>query len=268
MDCDFARGEDRRTGFYTSALRALKADGIEFLVGGAYGLAWHIGHMSRPVKDLDLLVRRRDVDAALASLRTTGARTSVPHAHWLAKAHLGKDFIDVIFGSGNGEVVVDDAWFEHARDGRLFGVPVRYCPPEEGIWTRSFVMERERFDGADVAHLLRACGPSLDWGRLVDRFGRHWRILLAHLVLFEFIYPDERDRVPEWVFMELVRRLRVDRQTRQPDGDRHVCRGTLLSRSQYERDVEDGYYDARIAPRGRLTEEGARSFTRAARKES
>jgi hypothetical protein len=31
------------------------------------------------------------------------------------------------------------------------------------IWSKGFVMERERFDGADVTHLLRAVGPKLNW---------------------------------------------------------------------------------------------------------
>ena len=60
-------------------------------------------------------------------------------------------------------------------------------------------MERERYDGADVAHLLRAHGDRLDWPRLLRRFGPHWRVLLSHLVLFGFIYPGERALVPAWV---------------------------------------------------------------------
>jgi hypothetical protein len=32
-------------------------------------------------------------------------------------------------------------------------------------------MERERFDGADVAHIILAYGDRLDWRRLLERFG-------------------------------------------------------------------------------------------------
>ena len=42
-------------------------------------------------------------------------------------------------------------------------------------------MERERYDGADVAHLFRHCSGLLNWERLVRRFGPHWRVLLSHL---------------------------------------------------------------------------------------
>jgi len=75
------------------------------------------------------------------------------------------------------------------------------------IWSKSMIMERERYDGGDVAHLLRHCSGLLNWDRLVRRFGTHWRILLAHLVLFGFIYPGERALIPSGVIRELVKRL-------------------------------------------------------------
>jgi hypothetical protein len=118
------------------------------------------------------------------------------------------------------------------------------------IWSKAFVQERERFDGADVLHLLRETGPQLDWARLLWRFGEHWAVLLSHIVLFHFTYPDHRDCVPAAVVDELTDRLRKQRM--QP-GDR-VCYGTLLSREQYLHDVEElGYIDARLRPRGLMT---------------
>ena len=54
-------------------------------------------------------------------------------------------------------------------------------PPEEMIWSKAFVQERERYDGADVIHLLRELGPTLDWPRLLMRFGDRWRVLLSFI---------------------------------------------------------------------------------------
>jgi len=54
-------------------------------------------------------------------------------------------------------------------------------------------MERERFDGGDIAHLIRGSGRDLDWQRLLNRFGPHWRVLFSHLVMFGFCYPSERE---------------------------------------------------------------------------
>jgi hypothetical protein len=248
---------------HRAALVALRKSDGPFLVGGAYALARHTGLRSRPVKDLDLVTRRRDLPAVRAAFESAGWSTRIAFPHWLAKAVREDEVVDILFASGNGEARVDDAWFANARPGRLFGVAVSFCPPEEEIWMRSYVMERERYDGADVAHLIRACGPSLDWERLLERFGPHWRLLLAHVVLFDFIYPTEKDRVPAWVKNELLARLRSEPEE-EPTADERVCRGTLLSRVEYQVDVRRwGYADARVAPRGSMTKDQAREWTRA-----
>ena len=67
--------------------------------------------------------------------------------------------MDVIFNSGNGVARVDDLWFDHAPRTNVLGVIVRLSPAEEMIWSKAFIQERERFDGADVLHLLREVGP-------------------------------------------------------------------------------------------------------------
>jgi hypothetical protein len=125
----------------------------------------------------------------------------------------------------------------------VLGRTVRLCPAEEILWSKAFVQERERYDGADVLHLLRARAEHLDWDRLVRRFAENWRVLLSYLVLFGFVYPGERERIPAPVIDGLLHRLG---ETDTPaDGDR-LCRGTLLSRLQYLTDVRRfGYRDAR-----------------------
>jgi hypothetical protein len=126
-------------------------------------------------------------------------------------------------------------------------------------------MERERYDGADVAHIILAHGERLDWRRLIDRFGDHWRVLLAHLVLFGFIYPSQRSQVPAAVIEELMQRLATE--TRSPDAEDPVCYGTLLSWSQYLGDVLGGAFrDARIRPYGNLTAEEVARWTSAEKK--
>jgi hypothetical protein len=91
------------------------------------------------------------------------------------------------------------------------------------------------------------------------RFGYHWPVLYAHLVLFRYVYPDQRDRVPPWVVEELMRR------SAEPQADvRPVCRGTLLSREQYLHDLaEFGYEDARLSPEGCMSPEEVEIWTSA-----
>jgi hypothetical protein len=121
---------------------------------------------------------------------------------------------------------------------------VGVIPVDEMIWSKAFVMERHRFDGADVAHLLRARAERIDWQRLLTRFGANSRVLLAHLVLFGFVYPRDAARVPAPVMNDLLRR--VEGELRVSADASTVCRGTLLSREQYQVDIERwGYTSAR-----------------------
>jgi hypothetical protein len=237
--------------FYCHTLRVFEQAGVDVLVGGAYAFACYTG-IERHTKDLDVFVRSSDFSRALTALERAGYATETPFPHWLGKAYCGEYFVDVIYNSGNGVARVDDEWFDHATVERVFDMQVRVCPAEEVIWTKAFIQERERFDGADVAHLLRARADGLDWQRLLRRFGPNWPVLMCHLVLFGFIYPSESDRLPRWVLQELSRRL--DDSTRTPAAHERLCRGTLLSRQQYLVDVErGGYVDARTLPDNPMT---------------
>jgi hypothetical protein len=235
--------------FYVDALTKLDRGGIEFLVGGAFAYAVY-SDIERDTKDFDVFLRREDVPHALEALGAAGYRTEVPFPHWLGKVHHGDYFMDLIFSSGNGIAQVDDLWFAHAINHEILGLPLRLCPAEEMIWSKAFIQERERFDGADILHLFRELGLTLDWPRILWRFGTHWRVLLSLIVMFGFVYPDRRDRVPAWVTDELLERLRLE--SREPDS--RVCNGTLLSREQYLHDLDRlGYTDARVEPNGPMT---------------
>ncbi len=254
--------EPQTLEFYRRVIDMLNDAGVEFLVGGAYALERYTG-IVRHTKDFDIFVRPCDREDVLRLLEQAGYTTEVTFSHWLAKARQSDDFVDVIFSSGNGIARVDDEWFAHALDDRVLDRPVRICPAEETIWSKAFIMERERFDGADVAHLLRVAGPTLDWARLIRRFGPHWRVLLAHLTLFGFIYPCERSKIPPAVMRELTDRLAAEAEA--PDHAERVCHGTILSRSQYLVDLECwDYADPRLEPRGAMTDAQVRRWTRAA----
>lgn len=261
-----ARQPDRRSApaaptgvvaFYLRVLDLLQQSGTPFLVGGGFAVERYTG-IERDVHDFDVFVLPEQVRGLLERFSAAGYRTRLTHRHWLGKIFDGGDHVDVIFSSGNGVARVDRAWFRHAPRVRLFGRSVRFCPIEEVIWSKAFVMERERFDGADVLHLIRAGSRTLDWDRLLERFGPHWRVLAAHLVLFGFVYPNERSRIPRRIVRTLARRLE------EPDADgAPSCRGTLLSRVQYRSDLARGLRDGRLTD-GVMTPKEIARWTKAA----
>eukprot|EP00026_Physarum_polycephalum_P010440 Phypoly_transcript_10604.p1 GENE.Phypoly_transcript_10604~~Phypoly_transcript_10604.p1 ORF type:complete len:332 (+),score=64.46 Phypoly_transcript_10604:166-1161(+) len=260
--------------FYVSAMNALNAAGCPFLVGGAYAFA-HYSDIERHTKDFDIFVRREDADKILAVLeRDLNCKVDRTFPHWLFKAILGVNFIDIIFSSGNGMAIVDDVWFEKAPRGVVLGVDSLLVPAEEMIWSKGFIMERERFDGADVAHIIKGWGRKMDWERLLARIDTHWRVLLSHLVLFGYIYPGEKDAIPSWVISRLSQQMLTEHNCLplppslppattplEPPTDPsssssssssppssstsdapRLCQGTLLSRLQYLKDVAEWQY--------------------------
>jgi hypothetical protein len=245
--------------FYQRALQQMLDAHVPFLVGGAYSLERHTG-IVRHTKDFDIFVRPKHVHRALKVLGRAGYQTDLPFPHWIGKAFHGEYFIDVIFNSGNGLCPVDDEWFEHALDNVVLDVPVQICPVEETIWQKAFILERDRCDSADVAHLLRFCAARLDWERLLRRFGPHWRVLYAHLILFGFIYPVEHKLIPRRVMDEMARRLREDVRRAAPS--ERVCNGTFLSATQYLRDIDlEGFRDPRAAPFGPIEHDALAKWT-------
>lgn len=252
----------RAAEVYRSIIWNLHEAGIPYLVGGTYALEHHAG-LVRETKDLDLFVRRADWSRIAETLAPLGIRCELVYSHWLGKAFENGHFVDMIFAGGNGLVEVDDDWLHHGVPSVVLDVPVHLAPAEEIIWSKSFVMERERFDGGDITHILRQSGPTLDWMRLLRRYGPHSAVLLAHLLLFQFVYPDHRGYVPEWVMDELWRRARADERL-----PARLCRGTLISREQYLVDVTEwGYLDARAMPFGRMTPQQIEEWTDAIEKD-
>lgn len=249
-------GRDR---FYTRVLAGLDEAGIGCLIGGAYALFRYAG-IERDTKDLDVFVRRADMAKALAVGRSLGYATQIEAQHWIGKIIDGDHFVDVIHSSGNGVCGVDEDWFAHAEPASILGRAAALIPPEEMLWTKSFVQDRGRYDGADIAHLLRARASTMDWRRVLRRFGEdHWPVLLAHLVLFGYVYPSDRTLVPAAVYEELVSRYL---RSLESPGESKLCRGPLFSFMDYLPDLRGGYLDARLKPAGPLTAGEVRSWTR------
>jgi hypothetical protein len=236
-------GPPERAEFFRRALTALEKAGVPYLVGGAYALERYTG-ICRDTKDIDVFVLPRDCNRTLGVWAREGLSIELTDPNWLAKAFEGDCYLDLIFNSGNGLCPVDAGWFAHAVDDQVLGLEVKLCPLEEMLWQKIFIMERERYDGADIAHIIQSHGAKLDWKRLVARTGDNWEVLLAHLIVVNFVYPDEGEIIPQAVMDELLDRLcsKPKRRKRNPK----VCRGTLISRYQYLPDVlQCGYRDPR-----------------------
>ena len=149
---------------------------------------------------------------------------------------------------------VTDEWFENAPTTELFGAKVRLVPPTEFIWSKIFVQDHHRYDGADVAHMMLKCHKQVDWKRLLSRMELYWEVLLIAVLNFRFIYPSERDVIPNWLLSELLERLQKQSEVEPPD--KKVCRGRIFSPRDYAIDVDQWGFSEAV---GNLEEQYASS---------
>jgi hypothetical protein len=228
---------------YTRALEALRRDGPPFVVSGLYALHQHTG-IYRETKDLDVMLQPSHMEHAARVLKAAGFRVVLSAAHWLAKARDGELFVDLVYGMANGLHLIDESWIRDAYHGEMAGIPILVTAPEDLIFHRLFIWERHRSDMSDIAHLILMYGDRMDWDRLVWRAGDHWRLLLAQIHFFDFVYPGRRRSVPRPVREQLLERARVAMD--EPEGDPDLCQGTLISRFSFAIDVKEwGFRDLR-----------------------
>jgi hypothetical protein len=238
---------------FRKSLRVLNQIGIPYAVGSAFARHIYTG-IWRETKDLDVFVRPEDLKRALDALREAGFETEVLVQHWLAKARKKKHTIDLIFGAGHGQFSVDDKFFQNSIRREIVGVETYLVPVEEMIAFAMFVNTRQRFDGSEVAHLIRSRQGKLDWKRIVDRLGVHRQLLFWHLILFDYIYPGHSDYLPQKLMLELFEEMQ--QRWEKPVHEPTAFRGTLIDPFSFMVDIEDWEYKDIRDTEPLVTEEG------------
>lgn len=220
---------------YRDVLETLHAADIPYAVGGAFAMHEHTG-VWRWTKDLDVMLVAENIPRALRALNAAGFDTHIADPVWLAKAERGEHFVDLITGLGNAGLAVDETWIERATSSEVLGVPCKVLGPEEMMASKIFVSRRERFDGAEVVHLIRLCGHKLDWRRLLDLLNGHWELLLWALVFFAYVYPARTGLVPEDIWNDLL--ASFGEKVRNPNPD-EPFRGSLIDPLMFAIDVDE-----------------------------
>ena len=220
---------------FREVLSLLNRGGIPYVVSGAFALREHTG-ICRDTKDLDVFLPAENVEAAMRLLQQEGFECKVADTVWLAKAHRGDFYVDLITGMSTATVTVNQSWIDRGSPSELFGVPVKVLGPEELIASKLFVTRRERFDGADIAHVIYGTRGRLDWKRLYELAGEHWQILFWAMVLYQYAYPAHSDYVPQEVWCDLIARFQDAIENPDPHAE---FRGSLIDPRMFAIDVDE-----------------------------
>jgi Nucleotidyl transferase of unknown function (DUF2204) len=235
------KSESPAHAFYAEVLKILKESKFTFMVGGGFAVVAYTG-LHRPTKDIDFFVKAGDYPKILNKFTSLGFKTQVDDERWIAKIFKGKLYVDLIFGSSNLIAPVTDDWFKDSQTAKVCNYEVKIPSVTDLIWSKVFIQNRERYDGADIAHLILMKNQEINWERLLSSMEQYWEVLLIHLVNFRFIYPSEREKIPSWLLRELLSRLQ--HQFELPTPKMKVCRGRMFSVGDYAADVmELGFAD-------------------------
>lgn len=220
---------------FREVLELMEREFVPVAVSGAFALHEHTG-IWRDTKDLDLFLPTPEVSRALKVLERDGFETEILDPVWLAKARRADYFVDLITGMSNAVVRVDYSWIKRATRSQIFGLSARVLAPEELIASKVFVTRRERFDGADICHIIYGTRGKFDWKRLMTLVGEHWQMLLWVLVLYQYIYPGNCNFVPQEVWTELLQRFTVELRHPNQASD---FRGSLIDEKMFAIDVTE-----------------------------
>lgn len=224
-----------QAALFREVLIALEEKHVPYAVSGAFALRQHTG-ICRFTKDLDLFMTPRTALEVLPYLQQRGFECEVRDPVWLAKACRGEFFVDLITGMSNGVLAVDESWIARSSPAVIDGVKTRVLAPEELVASKIFVARRERFDGADIAHVIYGTYPSFDWDRELQLMGEHWEMLLWSLLLFRYVYPAQTHYVPAAFWDELLQRFQREIANPHPQAS---FRGSLVDHNMFAIDVDE-----------------------------
>jgi hypothetical protein len=224
-----------RVELFHDVLQLLEDSRIPYAVSGAFSLRQHTG-ICRYTKDLDLFLTAENSTSALSCLRAAGMECEVKDPVWLSKAVRDGYFVDLITGMSNGLITVQDSWIERSRPAVIYGVETRVLAPEELVASKIFVAKRERFDGADIAHVIYGTYGEFDWKRELELVGPHWEMLLWSLMLFRYVYPAQSHYVPSEIWCDLLTRFTQEVKNPNPNA---LFRGSLVDENMFAIDVDE-----------------------------
>lgn len=226
---------------------------IPYVVGGAFAIHEYTC-IWRFTKDLDVFLRPDDLKKALDAISRAGFDTEVRNRYWLAKATREGYLLDLIFSLSSGYIDINDSWFQTSVAAEIAGVKTHLPGVEELIASKVYVTRSDRFDGADIVHIIEAVKGNVHWQRLLQILKEDSVLVLWHLILFAYVYPGHADYLPQELMGELFEKLR--KGWSHPK-DPKAFYGMMIDPLRFRVDVVDwGYHDERRMPGPLVDKEG------------
>src|ERR671920_1734404 len=147
------------------ACAALREAQVPFLLGGSLASWARGGPETR--HDLDLMIKREDVDRAVAALTEGGMRAEDPPEEWLVKAWDGDVLVDLIFGP-KGLTVTDEV-IARGESMPVLGMEIRVMALEDVLTTKLMALSEHALRYESLLQITRALREQVDWPAVRER---------------------------------------------------------------------------------------------------
>jgi hypothetical protein len=164
------------------AASALRGADVPFLLGGSLASWARGGPESR--HDLDLMIKREDVERAVAALAEAGMRAEDPPEEWLVKAWDGDVLVDLIFAPKG--LPIDDEVIARGDDMAVLSMQMRVMAIEDVLITKIMAIDEHHIRFESLLPIARALREQVDWTHVraataSSPFGRAFFVLLEGL---------------------------------------------------------------------------------------
>ncbi|MGH9766446.1 MAG: nucleotidyltransferase [Blastocatellia bacterium] len=197
---------DKQGEIYRLVISEAHAAGLRFAIGGGFAVNAYTG-LQRNTKDLDIYVMPSEREAMIEILARAGMSDyyeQLPYDRkWIYRGYTDGVIVDVIWAMANQAAEVDEVWLTRGPEVEILGQRPRLLPPEELIWTKLYVLQRDRCDWPDVFNLIYSKGEALDWEHLLKRLGDDAPLLGGVLSLFVWLCPGRVRTIPGWLWGRL-----------------------------------------------------------------
>jgi hypothetical protein len=178
---------------------------IPFAIGGGLAAMVYADH-PRDTKDIDLYVQPKDREAMIKVVLDAGLSDYFDRnpydRNWIFRSFRDDSIVDVMWAMANQRAQVDPEWL-NGPSVSIGGLSVRLVRPEETLWSKLYVLQKDRCDWPDAINMLSGMAADLDWAHLMRRTAEDTPLLAALVQVFQWICPDQCSALPPGVLDRL-----------------------------------------------------------------
>jgi hypothetical protein len=198
---------DEEWKLYQSVMALASKRGLPFVIGGGLAFSAYSGRY-RNTKDMDVMVTPDTRDAMIQTVSDCGFvdyHDELPYDRsWIYRGHRDGVIFDTIWCMPNHRAEVDPLWMERGWPITIRGMQLRLLAPEELLWGKLYVVQRDRCDWPDILNIVHGVGRKMDWQYLFDRIGEDLPVLSGVMGVFRWMCPAAAQSLPDWIWPKLA----------------------------------------------------------------